>query len=521
MKKIFLCTLAAMTLFAACEKDTPIPTAKNSIPVVASPYGGNKAYINSENRPCWDDGDQIRMQVIGGSANDGTINISHNGGDLQVEASATGYSHTTGSRDTYAGYPLELFSGKSLNNSTSITLPDHYDYIENTSGGQKLTCPMAAQVELGSNGEMDVLKFVNLCTLLEVHVPKPTAGAFIIDKITVEASGTSHLSGTATVNFENLTMSLTGTGDIITLNFPNGTVALDAPKTFYIPIPSVASGTTLTIKIYNQLLGSSENDCATKTITARSQSPANTIAEINVAQDAVNAKALDGYTLYNYIENLTGDSYIDLGVKPTSDSKMQVTFMITEDGINNHRLDITGSKHASGRPLYFTFTGDAPSTLGWSSSFYSTSNPSNSSYVHQATNGVIGRNKNVKYQFTAEIVPGSSSNTYRSAVTFAKFNNNGIISSQVTQTTPTDITQAQMNEMSGDGGVNICVFATGPTTCNPAGMRLYAYKVWRGGELLFDFVPARKTDGNKIGVYNKATKEFIEATNGSFQLGND
>ncbi len=56
-------------------------------------------------------------------------------------------------------------------------------------------------------------------------------------------------------------------------------------------------------------------------------------------------------------------------------------------------------------------------------------------------------------------------------------------------------------------------------------MKLYGYKIWIGGELYRNFVPAKNTnslstDYNKVGLYDMVSKSFIPLNTG-FELGND
>lgn len=500
--------MAFLLLFLGCKKESV-----NSISVTAKPYnGGSKAYVNSSHYLCWNDGDAIRL--IGGTSSyddQATISISHPEGYASGSAttSATGYSHTPNESDTYAAYPWSVFSGSGYNRSGNVltfNMPSSYDY-EEVEGHQVLSCPMVAKTV------NDVLTFTNLCSLIELTVPAPTSGAFVIDQIQVVATG-SPLSGTATVDVSagNPAVSITGTGDTITMNFASD-VPLNSAKTFYIPIPPLANNATLTIKVRNKMY-EPNSVYVTKTITSSQSVPGNQI--IPIAFSSTTDAALSGYTFGHYIQNNNANCYIDLGVVPNNTSKMEMTFEVNEPANSQY---YSGSSVAS-KYLVFAISG-AQSDNYLSNHFFdeyvasSASNDANS----------ILRTSGNRYRVTVEVkkndtlAPVGGVYYYYLKSTFEELDSTtGNVIKVITKNSNSHLGGLVASNFS-EGIPSIYVFGFNTERKNP-GMKLYSYKIWNNGNLVYNFVPATRTSDSQAGVYNMGTASgdrFITGT-GSFTV---
>jgi len=503
-----ICLMAFLFFFSGCKKESV-----NSISVTAKPYNGSsKAYVNSSHYLCWNNGDAIRL-IGGTSSYDGqaTISISHPESYASGSAttSASGYEHATGNNDTYAAYPWSIFNETGYNRSGNVltfNMPSSYDY-EEVEGHQVLSCPMVAKTV------NDVLTFTNLCSLIELTVPAPTSGAFVIDQIQVESTG-AHLSGAATVDVSapNPTVNITGTGNTITMNFATD-VPLNGPKTFYIPIPPLASDATLTIKVRNKMY-LPNSVYVTKTITSSQHVPGNQI--IPIAFSSTTDAALSGYTFGHYIQNNSASCYINLGVAPDNTSKMEMTFEVDEPTNSQY---YSGSSVA-GKYLVFAISG-AYNNNYFSNHFFddyvasSASNDANS----------ILRTSGNRYRVTAEVkkndtlAPVGDVYYYYLKSTFEELDpTTGNVIKVITKNSNSYLGGLVASNFS-EGIPSIYVFGFNTERRNP-GMKLYSYKIWNNGNLVYNFVPATRTSDSKAGVYNMGSASgdrFITGT-GSFTV---
>ncbi len=497
MKKICIAlfALAAMTAMVSCRKEA-IKDLNNTLFVEDVTYAGDtKAYI-ANRYACWENGDQIRLQMIGGSAYDGSISISSPDGVPIVSANAGyGFNHEHGQFDVYGAYPRSLFMGKTLGTSTTISFPASYDYTT-SNGKQKITCPMIAKVT--KHDDKDYLSFVSLCTVLKVVVAPPASGAFVANNITVSSSQGSMLSGEATVDFEAQTVNTSGLdGNTVTLNFVSGNVAINEPQTFYIPIPPVAFGTKLTIKINNSI----NNQKATKIIYAQGNTPINSQATVYVTSEDMTPAAYARYQFYDYISNtsngtstIAGFEPIDLGISPDNNSKLEMTFV---------PVVTSGSQYYTGAGSSSVFGLTCPT--GGDHAGYFTFIFGNQG-VHSDMAPVSGN----KYRHSFEVKADPSNVGYFYA---------DCIFSNLT----TGVTYTRQTESISPGLVSaphVYAFGYVPTKKNP-GMKMYSYKIWVSGSLYHNFVPAIDTeDGNAVGVYDMVSTSFIKLATG-FVVGND
>ena len=504
MKKTrILALIAAAVLLAGCEKEKHF-----SMPVSTEDYrGAGKAYINNR-YACWKDGDLIKLSVAEVANYDGSIAISYSGGNTQCEVSAPGLTTPPASGSTiYAGYPRSMFSSE-VTSSTSVTMPNSYTYdLEN--GYQKLDAPMVASVVKTSG--RDSLKFVNLCAMLKVHLTTSTDAA-LINKIQVVkgangVSGAKGLSGAATVSITpstsnapcvcSMTMqdALSGSNNTITLNLGNNAISIrnGHPADVYIPIPPLESGTAIKIRVHNALTSSWVEDAGRPVNNAV---PGNVIATINAPEITESSP----YTFYDYIAN-TATSPIDLGVTPDNTCKMEIEFSVANASVQHN---ITGSTSADRRTLYYAITGGS-GTSNWGVSFMNTSN-NNVAVIANV------RASNVKNRITTEIKASTSSpGSYYAEITYMNMATGAIVS-------------AQTGAVSGGiaGASSVYVFGTHASVSEPAGMKLYAYRIWKSGNLVHNFVPAKRRSDDHIGLYDKVGNTFKDVNStSSFALGNN
>lgn len=487
-KTIFsILTLAVvcMFVFSACKKDD------KTFRVTTQKYNGTgdaKAYIEN-NYACWSDGDPVKINAT-------TASVSLEITNSVYEATINGIPRTDDGY--YALYPASYCEG-SFTNGSVIELPSVINYVE-SQGKQVIYAPMAAKADAD-----DVLKFTNLCTLLKVHV---NSAANIIREIKLIADpGTVKLCGQAPVSFDANGVptlgSITGGGNTITLNCGSG-VNLSGGKDFYIPVPSLAKDTKITIRITDKF-GQEVNDDVT--VTNTTGIPANII----VGLEGPHVLDNDAYDFYDYIWSQES-GYIDLGIKPDNTSKMELTYAITIGaGTNECSHYLTGSRDNNDF-LYFSMGGSVNRT-DFQCSFMG--NPT----INEAYNREIG----VKYRNTMEVQKTDAS-SYRGKVTYEKLdasNNPVIVNTLYSASHESGITS---------GAGNIYVFALKAGQLHK-GMKLYGYRVWKDedndgeSELVADFVPVKRKSDNHVGVYNMATGTFIEPTHVAgkpeFTVGND
>ena len=196
MKKnnILCILLASLALMTSCKKDVDFVDFDA---VIDHP---SKVYIDGNRFPCWNEGDEVK---INGTAY-GLENIT---------GSSAHISHVAQSDNYYAIYPTSIAQG-TVTTSTTVTLPEVQKYKTFTSNGvsqQRVEIPMGAYTTYNSN--RNTLQFKNLCSVVRVKITNDidateTGNAAIdyanntenhgemqILKITIEA-GTTLLSGT-------------------------------------------------------------------------------------------------------------------------------------------------------------------------------------------------------------------------------------------------------------------------------------------------------------------------------------
>lgn len=240
--KVIVAALAAcMVLFAGCKKES---NGVVNLGTKLEPIGANsKIYLNPNDVPqFFTDGEQIR---VNNDDNPYTINSDYTVTGVQEIESGT----------YYAMYPASIVTDENgVQASTAIKLPHLQTWETQTVGGvvkQKINLPCAAA--LAADGDK-VLRFRNLCSLIEVEWTNTTGSAQTIRSIEVTAQGRGLWGeGTATIDGANSRINIpyTGTNSRVVLEMPNGIeVAANAtsPK-MYVIVPPYTSGTPFTVKI--------------------------------------------------------------------------------------------------------------------------------------------------------------------------------------------------------------------------------------------------------------------------------
>ena len=497
---ISLATIVLLgTIVSSCSKedlDTDTSTVKGLRLATENYNNGAKAYLNDNHVACWESGDSVEFShtPTSGSVTNhaAAVNIQYDNSNPVVTASVSDGTFNPTDGSVYGGYPRSMFSS-GVGESNPITMPASYDYVT-TNGHQKLECPMIGYCEI--SGENSVITFKNVCTLIKLTIGSTSSEhPSVIGGITVMASGDNHLSGSHRLTYQNGTPALQYYGDnaeadrSLSINFGGNAVSLAAgeTKTIYIPIPQVSQGCTLTFKVHDNL---ADKD-TTKSIRVANGLNPNTYCSLNYGD----ISSPSAYTFYNYIENLGNNNPIDLNIKPTSDSKIEVTFSCSDISAA-HR--ITGSSKLDGTKQnhYFAITGGA-GTQNWGVSFMNITN--NSSGRVATVSGM--REANRKVSITTEVLQGNSSGSYYAHITGES---NGTITTSNTDA----VSGINWNEFP-----EIYVFGASESITEPAGMKLYTYRIWTSGSLRYNFVPAKKhieaDNTDSIGVYDMVGKKFI------------
>lgn len=241
--KVIVAALAAcMVLFAGCKKES---NGFVNLGTKLEPVGANsKIYLNPNDVPqFFTAGEQIKI-----NNNADPFNISGSYTVKDVPAVEDGGTY-------YAMYPASIVTGNNgVSATTTIKLP-HLQTWETKAVGsvvkQKINLPCAAA--LAGNGD-GVLRFRNLCSLIEVEWTNPTDNAQTIRSIEVTAVDRGLWGeGTATINGDNSRIDIpyNGKNSRVVLEMPNGievAAHTTSPK-MYVIVPPYTSGTPFTVKI--------------------------------------------------------------------------------------------------------------------------------------------------------------------------------------------------------------------------------------------------------------------------------
>lgn len=241
--KVIVAALAAcMVLFAGCKKES---NGVVNLGTKLEPIGANsKIYLNPNDVPqFFTDGEQIR---VNNDDNPYTITSSYTVTGVQAVEEGGTY---------YAMYPASIVTDDNgVQASTAIKLPHLQTWETKTVGEvvkQKINLPCAAA--LADNGD-GVLRFRNLCSLIEVEWTNNTGSTQTIRSIEVTAQGTGLWGeGTATIDGANSAINIpyNGSNSRVVLEMPNGievATGATSPK-MYVIVPPYATGVPFTVKI--------------------------------------------------------------------------------------------------------------------------------------------------------------------------------------------------------------------------------------------------------------------------------
>ena len=248
--KVIVAALAAcMVLFAGCKKES---NGVVNLGTKLEPIGANsKIYLNPNDVPqFFTAGEQIK---INNNADPYTINSDYTVTGVEEIESGTYYAMypagiVTDANGVQASTTIKLPHLQTWETQT-ITVVEDEDEVEVVK--QKINLPCAAA--LAANGDK-VLRFRNLCSLIEVEWTNTTGSAQTIRSIEVTAQGRGLWGeGTATIDGDNSRINIpyTGTNSRVVLEMPNGIEVADgetSPK-MYVIVPPYTSGTPFTVKI--------------------------------------------------------------------------------------------------------------------------------------------------------------------------------------------------------------------------------------------------------------------------------
>ena len=248
--KVIVAALAAcMVLFAGCKKES---NGVVNLGTKLEPIGANsKIYLNPNDVPqFFTAGEQIR---VNNDDNPYTINSDYTVTGVEEIESGTYYamypaSIVTGNNGVSATTTIKLPHLQTWETQT-ITVVEDEDEVEVVK--QKINLPCAAA--LAADGDK-VLRFRNLCSLIEVEWENTTGSAQTIRSIEVTAQGRGLWGeGTATIDGANSRINIpyTGTNSRVVLEMPNGiqVAAGETSPKMYVIVPPYTSGTPFTVKI--------------------------------------------------------------------------------------------------------------------------------------------------------------------------------------------------------------------------------------------------------------------------------
>lgn len=509
---IYTVSLVAATCLAGCTKENH--TNDNAIRITIAEYKGEtKSYINGFFTE-WENGDAVVLGVNNAAGISADLNITYPLGSMTATTSAAGFTPATGD-DVWGAYPASLFSGKALGESVAITLPASYDYVT-AFGHQTLAAPMVGYVK--KTAGVDELVFRHACAILKITVAAATA--YTLDEIQLVATNSAgdtniQLSGGTTVNCQTGALGAWTSGssanNTITLDMSGNRAALNEDRSFYVPVPPLASGTKIKIRLHNYEDGNWKEVSATTSaaIAGHTLSSFNPISVTGGTTD---------YEFYDYLINYYndgsdhyGDAVIDLRFAPDNSTKAEITFKPIHHtnsqyyaGLAPFTFGISGSTH--NRCLRTHFQGDIVQ------SSIDDANPDkitpNEKDINRDIAGSI-------YRVTLEVKQRGATTKYYSTTTFEEISGGSAIKI---------MTKDSKNDH--EGGLNgvsstFCLFSAG-SSINP-GMKLYSFRVWKNGVLLHNLVPAKCVKSgdpheNEFGLYDMVDKTFKVKTSGSGQF---
>lgn len=485
MKRIFRflpIALMGMLILAGCKKE-----GFETFSVTTQPYNGQeKVYIDND-YACWSSGDAVKI-----NSTTATVTVTNTGSGSKVELTGVPTAE-----NYYAIYPASACGG-TFASGASITLPRTQNYVE-ANGVQVISAPMAAKAN-GSN----VMNFKNLCALLKVHLDQANNKIVAIEIRSADSSVA--LSGSGVVTFDgsgNPSLGSLSGNKRVSLNFSVPmSLNVTGGKDFYIAIPEVAHGKVLQVftkDIFNQY--------KLLPVTTQQTIPCNTILGLTGPDVPDN----DAYEFYDWVRS-DGSGYIDLGVQPTVDARMEMTYMIV--GTITHSQYLCGSRGK---------TDDALDQTQWLTLGGASGDASNGFYVgvgEKAATFKPGwnpaipvRERNVKYKLETTLiaVDGYLKVWGRFTVGNNNWSRNSAVSS-ISSTLPATRKP-------------VYVFGWNETNLHD-GLKCYSFKYYTsGGNLEYDFIPCQEKEGShRIGMYDMVHANFHPVTQTGatpFSVGND
>ena len=492
-KPYALLPLLFAILFVSCEKEGTV-----DLIAVAQQYnGGSKVHVEisgNQGYACWNVGDQVKVNAT-------TATISLTTANDSTTARINGIQKNNNG-DYYAICPASFAGSGAFSSGSTITLPSTQKYRV-VGDHQVLDAPMVAKAD----GEL-VMKFVNLCYLLKVHIDQCNNK---LSSLTVSTNNTP-LCGTAQVTFVGTTPSLgslsNGSNSVtlemstpVSLNKTGGT-------DFYIALPPMAVGTTLQITAKDMFGNTPQLSTA---LSVSQAIPNNIIINVNGPTVSSNTE----YTFYDWIWSKQS-GYIDLGVKPAVGAKMELTFMIPTDNASalSAAQYLCGSRDASVR--WFSMEGGN----GNASNGFAADVAGKQMKFQSSPNNFVPREAGVKY--TMSVASSQVSGKIKGTATLTNLSTGEIYN----QTSG----PSQYNDFPSNVP-NVVLFAemipSGSENYYHKSMKCYSFKYYNGTNLVHNFVPCERNNDHVVGVYDLAgSGGFITPTRRNntataFQVGND
>ena len=210
--------IVALTLtLAGCHKEN-----NEIFTATTQSYSSSKTHFEGSGIAYWDDGDMVTI-------NDKSFTVTIDGDDKAVsDLSPYGDYY-------YAAYPANRAT-ISTDGTITFTIPKSEVYTPNTNGNQVIHNIMAAKTQNNR------LEFYNMCAML--HFQIKGSGSGIGKKLmAIEVSSDKPLSGTVTVNGNNMTSTFSGaaadTAKMLTFSTPY--ILTADPHDFYIQIPATTN----------------------------------------------------------------------------------------------------------------------------------------------------------------------------------------------------------------------------------------------------------------------------------------
>lgn len=215
--------IVALTLtLAGCHKEN-----NEIFTATTQSYSSSKTHFEGSGIAYWDDGDMVTI-------NDKSFTVTIDGDDNNKATIAVSDLSPYGDY-YYAAYPANRAT-ISTDGTITFTIPKSEVYTPNTNGNQVIHNIMAAKTQNTR------LEFYNMCAML--HFQIKGSGSGIGKKLmAIEVSSDKPLSGTVTVNGNNMTSTFSGaaadTAKMLTFSTPY--ILTADPHDFYIQIPATTN----------------------------------------------------------------------------------------------------------------------------------------------------------------------------------------------------------------------------------------------------------------------------------------